>query len=440
MPRIPILLMMMMLTLLMAGCGRAPQAVQTASSMAPTQIASVAPLSPAETPDLPESTPVLRPSPTLAPPPPPSPTLVPVAVEQPAPPPQPTEPPAVGSLSVISEPTAGASVASPITVHGSTTFWPFQTNLLGQVKDAAGNLLGAAVTAGAPNIGPGGPFDGQLPFTAPASDQEGTIEVIEQRARDGSILTIQTVNVRLQALPALKPPAPGIRVDAPRQGEGVTLPLHIALRGAQPNEHLLARLRFASGTILEERFAVVGGMDGVGYAVLNLNWTTESAPPRFGHGPATLEIVQADGTVLKSVGVTILPNESTQWVQVAWAATGDGDDLIPFRQRVPKTPQIASAALRELVRGPQEGNPAGAVSAFPTTHEIVTFPGRQSDWGYEVQVLKLTITDGVATATFSEELRASGGGSERVRLIRLQVEQTLRQFPSVREVIIQIER
>ncbi|HZG65307.1 MAG TPA: GerMN domain-containing protein, partial [Herpetosiphonaceae bacterium] len=82
----------------------------------------------------------------------------------------------------------------------------------------------------------------------------------------------------------------------------------------------------------------------------------------------------------------------------------------------------------------------GAVSAFLTTHEIVTFPGRQSDWGYEVQVLKLTITDGVATATFSEELRASGGGSERVRLIRLQVEQTLRQFPSVREVIIQIER
>jgi hypothetical protein len=142
------LLMMMMLTLLMAGCGRAPQAVQTASSMAPTQIASVAPLSPAETPDLPESTPVLRPSPTLAPPPPPSPTLVPVAEEQPAPPPQPTEPPAVGSLSVISEPTAGASVVSPITVHGSTTFWPFQTNLLGQVKDAAGNLLGAAVTAG----------------------------------------------------------------------------------------------------------------------------------------------------------------------------------------------------------------------------------------------------------------------------------------------------
>ncbi len=55
-----------------------------------------------------------------------------------------------------------------------------------------------------------------------------------------------------------------------------------------------------------------------------------------------------------------------------------------------------------------------------------------------VRLLKLTITDGVALANFSAELNAYGGGSARVSLIRNQIEATLRQFPSVREVVIAI--
>jgi spore germination protein GerM len=51
----------------------------------------------------------------------------------------------------------------------------------------------------------------------------------------------------------------------------------------------------------------------------------------------------------------------------------------------------------------------------------------------------LTIVDGVATADFSKELKAYGGGSLRVMLLRQQIRQTLVQFPTVREVRIAIE-
>jgi len=49
------------------------------------------------------------------------------------------------------------------------------------------------------------------------------------------------------------------------------------------------------------------------------------------------------------------------------------------------------------------------------------------------------IQDGVALADFSRELRAYGGGSLRVMLIRQQIARTLLEFPTVREVVIAIE-
>jgi spore germination protein GerM len=53
--------------------------------------------------------------------------------------------------------------------------------------------------------------------------------------------------------------------------------------------------------------------------------------------------------------------------------------------------------------------------------------------------LKLTITNGVARANFSPELRAYGGGAARVTAIRKQIETTLLQFSSVKQVVIAID-
>jgi hypothetical protein len=73
------------------------------------------------------------------------------------------------------------------------------------------------------------------------------------------------------------------------------------------------------------------------------------------------------------------------------------------------------------------------------TQQGLAFPGREPNWGPRVTLRKLTITNGVATADFSRELKAYGGGSLRVKLIRGQITQTLKQFPTVRVVRIAIE-
>ncbi|MCX6789602.1 MAG: GerMN domain-containing protein [Candidatus Gribaldobacteria bacterium] len=56
----------------------------------------------------------------------------------------------------------------------------------------------------------------------------------------------------------------------------------------------------------------------------------------------------------------------------------------------------------------------------------------------DVKIQKLTIENGIAKVDFSEELEKAVGGSCRVSAIRAQIIETLKQFPSVDEVIISI--
>jgi spore germination protein GerM len=51
----------------------------------------------------------------------------------------------------------------------------------------------------------------------------------------------------------------------------------------------------------------------------------------------------------------------------------------------------------------------------------------------------LTIVEGVATADFTKEMTAYGGGSARVNAIQEQITLTLKQFPSVKEVRILVD-
>jgi spore germination protein GerM len=51
---------------------------------------------------------------------------------------------------------------------------------------------------------------------------------------------------------------------------------------------------------------------------------------------------------------------------------------------------------------------------------------------------KLVLEGGKARASFSEELDRDVAGAARVTTIRRQIEQTLRQFPEVDEVVIEV--
>lgn len=413
------------LALLLSGCRANPQPGTPGSSAAP----SAAPQ--------PTATTVVEASAA------PQPTLIPTADTQPSAPAsaQPSAPavtptfvpPAQGTIT-ITEPAAGATITNPVTVKGSTDFWPFEANLTGRILDASGQQIGIGpVTVQAPEIGRGGPFEATISFTAPQQAQAGTLELFEASAKDGSIVVKQTVAVQLAAEAATSE----IRLDSPAQGVAITLPLHIALRTSQPNDQLTARLTFSNGPVLEQPLSVYAAPDGTGYVVANMDWNTESMPPAADPGNATFEIVRGDGMVRQRVTVNVLPEQQTQRVDVAWVV--DDSQIIVFKQAIGRQPQIASAALRELLNGPADGNLAGAGTALPSVSEILTYGGRQPGWGYEVKLLKLTIENGVATANFSPELQAYGGGSARVQAIRQQIERTLKQFPSVQQVVIQID-
>jgi hypothetical protein len=248
---------------------------------------------------------------------------------------------------------------------------------------------------------------------------------------------VERGNIGVDALRTL-PPQPAGPIEIPAANARATLPLHILARVGSPGGQVVARLRWRDGTELLRVLPVLRGEDARGLVIGTLNWMHEGQPPQPPTQPATLELLSAAGELQARQSITMLgaADPDTQLVTLYWVL---GEELVPARQRVPRTTLIGTAALNELLWGPGPPNLAGFTTALPTPEEVLRYPGREPDWGPRVTLRSLTIVGGVATADFSQELRAYGGGSLRVMLIRQQIARTLSQFPTVREVHIAIE-
>ncbi len=98
--------------------------------------------------------------------------------------------------------------------------------------------------------------------------------------------------------------------------------------------------------------------------------------------------------------------------------------VFPVERTVPETKAVGRAALEELLKGPTEAEKADGYSTAIN-------PG--------VGIKRLTIENGTARAEFDEQLEFQVGGSCRVAAIRWQIVETLKQFPTVKDVIISID-
>lgn len=98
--------------------------------------------------------------------------------------------------------------------------------------------------------------------------------------------------------------------------------------------------------------------------------------------------------------------------------------VFPVEREIPKTQALGRAALMELLKGPSDKEKPGG---FFTSIN----PG--------VEIQSLTIEEGIAKVDFSEQLEFQVGGSCRVAAILAQITQTLKQFPTVQNVIISID-
>lgn len=101
----------------------------------------------------------------------------------------------------------------------------------------------------------------------------------------------------------------------------------------------------------------------------------------------------------------------------------DCSRTIAVERQVPKTPAVARASLEALLRG--------------ATEEEIN-QGYVSNISPGARVQKLFIENGVAMADFDEQLEFQMGGSCRVAAVRAQINDTLKQFSTVKEVIISV--
>jgi hypothetical protein len=250
---------------------------------------------------------------------------------------------------------------------------------------------------------------------------------------------VERANIGADAVQVIGTPST-VALELPAPNQQVTLPIHILMHGDAPAARVSATLRWQDGTELHDSFTLLRGPDGLGLLVANLDWQNQLAPPTPRTQPATLELRRATGEVLARRHLVVLAPDDpqTQQVELYWTVSG-AEVLTPQRRSVPRTPTVGAAALEELLWGPPTMSQVGFSTAIPTPAEVLAYPGREPDWGLRVTLRSLVIRDGVATADFSQELRAYGGGSLRVQQIRAQVERTLRQFPSVRAVRIAVE-
>jgi hypothetical protein len=129
------------------------------------------------------------------------------------------------------------------------------------------------------------------------------------------------------------------------------------------------------------------------------------------------------------VPITILVSEE-QIVVLAFfpneqrGSTEDCSLVFPLSRNVPDTLAVGRASLRELIDG-------------------LTANERQQGYftniNENVEIRRLVIEEGVALVDFSSELEEGVGGSCMVTSIRAQIEETLKQFPTVDSVVISIE-
>jgi hypothetical protein len=97
--------------------------------------------------------------------------------------------------------------------------------------------------------------------------------------------------------------------------------------------------------------------------------------------------------------------------------------VFPVQRIIKKTEAVGRAAIEELLRGPAETE---KTQGFFTSINS------------EVKIQNLTIENGIAKIDFDEQLQFQVGGSCRVSAIRAEIIETLKQFESVKEVIISI--
>jgi len=103
----------------------------------------------------------------------------------------------------------------------------------------------------------------------------------------------------------------------------------------------------------------------------------------------------------------------------------DCGKVYPAQRIIEPTPQLPQAALAELLKGANdEETKQGFISNIPET---------------DIKVQKFELKDNKLAVDFNQALQAGIAGACRVKAIRAQIAETLKQFPEIKTVVISID-
>jgi hypothetical protein len=226
-----------------------------------------------------------------------------------------------------------------------------------------------------------------------------------------------------------------IVVSSPAPGDTVTSPLAIA---GQARGSWFFEASFPV-RLLDDNGAVLGQ----GIAQTSLDWMTEDfvafqanlefSKPATAGGILVLQrdnpsdLPENDAEVRIPVKFGNIVGETTT-VKVHFSTLPAGatecNTTVAVERTVPKTQAVARAALEALLKGPTQAEKDQ--NMFTSIN-----PG--------VKIQSLTVENGVARVDFDQQLQFQVGGSCRVAAIRAEIVDTLKEFPTVKEVIISID-
>ncbi len=220
-----------------------------------------------------------------------------------------------------------------------------------------------------------------------------------------------------------------IRVSEPVPYQEIGLPLVIRGEANTFESSFSWRVRDEDGTILVEGHGMSNAPDVGQFGSFEVS--TNYPQPNGTRGTVQVFDYSAkDGSEIGTVSIPVVFKQVDSLTVQAYFSSRTKDPKVlhcgttyPFDRRIAKTSATARAALEELLRGPMKAE--ASTGAFTNINE-------------GVKLLSINITAGTAYADFDATLTQGVAGSCRVQAIRSQIENTLKQFPTVQHVIISV--
>lgn len=334
---------------------------------------------------------------------------------------------------IVNSPYMNDMVGNRFVVTGKAKVFENQFNIRVQTNNGL-KIYESTVMSDAKDAGQYGDFEKQVTLPNLVDGTNLILEVYDLSAKDGAEQDMVKVPLKYKAEES------GVTVTSPLPNASITSPLVIA-GDVTGNGWSGFEGQVGIVTLLDES----GKSLGVTPLTAKSDWTVlpthfettlnfNSSKDQSGTLVFTNENPSGDPVRNKEFRLPVVIKKSaTQNMTVKVFFNNDKLDpnlmdcskVFPVNRTIPKTPAVARAALEELLKGP---------TAQEKTQGYLT-----NILNSGIQIQSLTIAGGTAKVDFNEALQQGVGGSCRVAAIRSEITNTLKQFPTVQNVIISID-